>query len=514
MLAKRKSRLMLAGASVLAMQLWLPVVAHADDYSDLLDLLRAKGTISQSDYSSLMAKHRRSHRHMGRQSESATEETSSDEAAQQAQQAAAQAAASANEAQRAAESTQVALKDPAIVRTDTYVPGKGVTLHAGSVDLNFSGFVNGFYTYNSPGSGTPVAGGLSSGGSGFDSSSVRNGLLPGALIIKASTVEDGIDLAAVFGMYPGLNNTGVGTLNANNGGAPIALGSPGIDFRQLYVTAGTKAFGTVKIGRDIGLFGSDAILNDATLLSVGSPGSNSAPGNTSLGRIGIGYVYTDWLPQITYTSPVIGGFTAAVGLMTPLDEFNFAGGGVSATSTQHSVPMFQGKLTYDLGTQVHLWGDFLVQPQQDLTVDGFPIDNNKSVTVVAGDAGAKLAFGPFGAVAYYYRGSGLGTTALFFDGVAANGNKRDSDGYYVQGSFKLTPKFKLVGSYGVSNLYLADGEVDPTLVRRNESEIGAAYYSLTDWMTLVGEFAHTTSHAHGPDTSDDNTISLGTIVFF
>ncbi|WP_436439041.1 hypothetical protein, partial [Enterococcus faecium] len=85
----------------------------------------------------------------------------------------------------------------------------------------------------------------------------------------------------------------------NAAGAPVALATAGIDARQTYMTIGKPHLGTFKLGRDIGLFGSDAILNDITLLSVGTPGSNAGPSNTSLGRIGIGYIYTDFQPQIT-----------------------------------------------------------------------------------------------------------------------------------------------------------------------------------------------------------------------
>jgi len=43
-----------------------------------------------------------------------------------------------------------------------------------------------------------------------------------------------------------------------------------------------------------------------TLLGVGANGSNAAPTNTSLGSIGYGYIYTDWLAQINYTTPDLG----------------------------------------------------------------------------------------------------------------------------------------------------------------------------------------------------------------
>ncbi|EHH68497.1 hypothetical protein GMO_12670 [Gluconobacter morbifer G707] len=435
-----------------------------------------------------------------------------------ARQAAQDARMSAADARNSLMEARRTYNPDSIVRVKPYVAGKGVTIQAGQIDINVSGFVNAYYTYNSPAGGRAVAGGVSTGSSGFDSSSIRNGLLPGGLILKLNTTQSGIDLGAVFGMYPGINNADVGTFNANSGGSPVGLGTAGLDFRQVYMTAGTKDFGTVKLGRDIALFASDAILNDATLLSVGSTGSNANPANTSLGRIGVGYVYTDWLPQITYISPKWRGFQASVGIMTPLDEFNYAGGGLSATTTQHSSPMLQGKLTYDgniAGFTTRFWTSYLVQHQQNLTSSTLGSSSRKGTTVEAGDVGVKISRGPFEGVAYYYYGSGLGTTGLFFDGVASNGRKRDSEGYYVQAAYKILPKLKMVGSYGVSNLYRAQGDDSPSLVRRNQSEVGAIYYNLTDWFTIVGEYAHTESDGHSRLYKEsDHTFSAGAMMTF
>ncbi len=108
----------------------------------------------------------------------------------------------------------------------------------------------------------------------------------------------------------------------------------------------------------------------------------------------------------------------------------------------------------------------------------------------------------------------MGTTAKFFDGLSADGALRDSEGGYVQASYKITPKFKLVGSYGQSSLFRAAGDVDPDLVRRNEAEIGAGYYNLTSWVTLVGEFAHQESKSHGPYSTSSNAVSAGAILFY
>lgn len=586
MSAKRLARI---GAVVVltasAGHLMEPREARADDYSDLLDILRAKGSLTSSEYKGLLAKHL-SHaraeatttrgsrmaattRHVpsARPAAPGTPDNpihtvlpgevgigGADETADMVTQARA-AAASAAQSAEAARTAMLSMQPggPAygegFVRMEKYVPGKGLTFDAGPVKINLSGFVNGFYTFNSPGRGGIVNGGVSTGANGFDSSALRNGLLPAGLILKLSTTQAGIDMSAVMGMYPGIDNNKPGAMNANSGGSPVGLGTAGIDFRQVFVTAGTKSFGTIKIGRDLGIFGGDAILNDATLLSVGSTGSNTAPGNTSLGRIGVGYVYADWIPQISYLSPKVGGFQGNIGILQPLDEYNFAGDNLSAGSTQHSSPMVQGKVTYDFkvgGLSARIWASFLVQHQQDLTrsqtttvttalrevttggMDGgiynmvqtststVPVSEGekRGVMAEAGEIGTKLTYGPFQGVAYYYRGSGLGTTGLFFDGVASNGHKRASEGYYLQGMYNVTKKIKLVGSYGVSNLYEARGENDPSLVARNESEVGALFYSLTDWLNIVGEYAHTESKAHGPARATDNTASGGAILLF
>ena len=545
-------------ASVAGMPHMLPAPAYADDYADLLDVLRAKGSLTRHEYDTLLAKHvhhatqaaepragrpthvassgaRSGSAHIAHGAESGYEPgirfdagASEGDASMRAEDAATRAEASARSAQAAA----AALNSGEFVRVAKYVPGKGLTFKAGPININLSGFVNGFYSYNSPAGGRPVAGGVSSGSSGFDSSAVRNGLLPAGFILKMDTVQQGMDISAVLGMYPGLDNAKPSAFNANSGGSPVGLGTAGIDLRQVYMTFGNKDIGTFKIGRDLALFASDAIMNDATLLSVGSTGSNSAPGNTSLGRIGVGYVYADWIPQISYTSPKVGGFQGSVGIFQPLDEFGYAdatnpdstASHFSAGSSQHSSPMVQGRAVYDFSLsdlKVHIWASFLIQHMQALTSQTISANQHVSTMVEAGDIGTKLTYGPFEGVAYYYRGSGLGTTGLFFDGVADNGRKRTSEGYYVQAAYHATKKLKIVGSYGVSNLYLASGEnmlaeqgSDVGLVRRNQSEVGAAYYQMTDWLTVIGEYAHTSSAAHGGNKESDNTASGGVMLMF
>ena len=136
-------------------------------------------------------------------------------------------------------------------------------------------------------------------------------------MFSASSRQADYDVNVTIGFYPGINSSAAA--GVNGAGLPAALQTPGIDARQAFFTFGDVSWGTVKIGRDIGLFGKDAILDDMTLLGMGTAAGNAAPGNTSLGRIGVGYIYTDWEPQITYTTPTWSGFSASAGVFQPLD---------------------------------------------------------------------------------------------------------------------------------------------------------------------------------------------------
>ena len=87
--------------------------------------------------------------------------------------------------------------------------------------------------------------------------------------------------------------------------------------------------------------------------------------------------------------------------------------------------------------------------------------------------GASVNFSGVNLVGYYYNGSGVGTTGILSDAFAGGtGNSRDSDGGYVQASFKVPGVgTKLAASWGTSNLdcaNAADCAAHPTLVDSNE----------------------------------------------
>src|SRR5438309_1079043 len=385
---------------------------------------------------------------------------------------------------------------------------------AGAWDLSFSGNVNGFATWNScDTSANVVAGGLAcnNGVGGGKEQAIESGLLPSALVFGAKTSQSGWDIGWTIGFYPGITSSATGK---------SGIGRSNIDARQNFLTFGTKTGGTVKVGRDIGLFGSDAILADMTLLGVGSGGA-SGGGNTTLGRIGVGYIYTDWIPQISYTSPKSGGFQYSAGVFQGMDivpSSTVAPPPNSATLTQHEQPGLQAKGSYEwMGTVGgKAWVSGL---SQKVRARGTEVPAGSSVSGQAFDLGAKLNVADFEGVLYAYSGDGVGTTAIGFDAAAVVGatlEKRKSKGGYVQGTYKIG-KFKPGLSYGESRLDLASNEsagTNPTLVKKNKSVVAGLYYSLTQSLNLVGEYIQTKAANQAGGENKDSVVALGAILFF
>jgi hypothetical protein len=108
----------------------------------------------------------------------------------------------------------------------------------------------------------------------------------------------------------------------------------------------------------------------------------------------------------------------------------------------------------------------------------------------------------------------MGTTAWLMDGVAANGNRRDSDGGYIQATYAIPTGTKLGVSWGISKLDRASGEARTNLVKENEMTTVGAYHPLTKSVNLVAEYSRVKSENHNSQKNDSDIISLGGILFF
>ena len=341
---------------------------------------------------------------------------------------------------------------------------------------------------------------------------MQNGLLPNFLSVSGSTRQNDLDVAFTISIQPGSGaNSGL------NGPQPGGTNSnASINNRQSFLTFGDKSWGSVKLGKDLGIFASDAILSDMTLLGVGATiGGSTSNGNTTLGRIGAGYIYADWKPQIAYTTPNMSGFQATGGITQAFTATTITTGNTaqSATGTTQSNPAYEGKASYSFAANDvtgKVWVSGIVQHAATTLASNDPM-------VRAGDIGAKVAAAGFEVVGYYYSGSGIGTTAQMFDGYSntVGDSQRDSDGGYVQATYILPTKTKVGISWGESNLDKATNEAaNNSLVKTNEMWTAGLYHPLTKHLNLVGEYSNLKSTNQADQRNTTNIGSVGAILFF
>jgi predicted porin len=400
---------------------------------------------------------------------------------------------------------------------------------AGAVDIvsgdwkfSVNGNINVDYIYSSCQSASSaekidtVGGACTGSASGSSVSNVGNGLLPAAITFGISTTQNGYDIAAHFGLYPGIasNDGGSPNLQANGTATSnVGLSTTGLDIRQVYLTFGNKEIGTFTFGRNFGLFGFDAIINDMTLPGVGVGGSAStaAPSNTTLGSIGFGYIYVDTLAQMDYTTPDIAGFDFTAGIFAPINPLD------GTNYTARKAPGFHGKAAYTLkmsdDMKFYASATFITQKENSQVGTGATAINGPSYTSTGADIFAKFDVAGFEVDASYYYGKGMGTTGLFILASDGLGNARKSDGYLIQGTYTFgAVKFGV--NYGVSKLDLATGADDPFLLKENSKVTGGVYYSLTKNLTLLGEVSGVKTQAHNGNENKSTNGNFGAFMSF
>ena len=143
---------------------------------------------------------------------------------------------------------------------------------------------------------------------------LRHRSAPGFAVFDAKGKEDNLDLGVHFGFAPQIETGGhfASFFGDQAAGAQI-------DMRQVYLTAG-GTWGSLTIGKELGLFQRGNILTDMTLLGVGVGGGGRG---TALGRIGYGYLYTDFRPQLTYTTPAGRPTSISIGLFEGIADAQY-----------------------------------------------------------------------------------------------------------------------------------------------------------------------------------------------
>ena len=381
------------------------------------------------------------------------------------------------------------------VLSATSIANAGIVIPAGDWTLDVNGNVNAFYNITDVDKTETVTGAIATGEDSLGEDTahgINTGLLPAWLGFTGTTRQNDVDVSFTISFQPNVSDNSY----AGDNDTPLN--------RQAFVTFGDKSWGSIKLGKDLGIFAGDAILNDMTLLGVGGGAGNSG-GATTLGGIGTGYIYAAWKGQIAYTTPNMNGFEATVAVTNPNQYLG--------TANRAAAP-YQDRLGIEAKASYSWTGDVAGK----VWVSGASYDVQTSTaaneyTATAVDIGATITSGNLGLTGYYYSGEGLGTT--LFGANGANGDdKRDSDGGYLQATYVIPTGTKLGIAYGVSNLDKASGEADSALVDSNERWTVGAYHPLTKHLNLVAEYNSIESEAHNDNKRESDTISLGAILFF
>jgi len=392
----------------------------------------------------------------------------------------------------------------------------GIVIPAGDWTLDINGNVNAYASWHKADHAATVTGGLATAKDrvGEDTGqNINTGLLPTWIGFTGSTRQNDTDVKFELSMQPGVSDNG-----ATGDFSTTA-------FRTSWLSFGDKSWGTIKAGKDLGIFASDAILSDMTLLGVGGGLASVSGANTTLGGIGSGYLYAAWKGQVAYTTPNFNGFQATVGIVNP-NQGNtvgtggltgLAGSGLHGTLNQDRFGL-EGKASYTF-SQDNFSGKIWVSGISN-KVKGTPNASDSTqasaheYTATAADIGINLNAGNAGLTAYYYRGEGAGTTLFLGNGYNTTYGKRDSDGGYVQATYVLPTKTKIGLAYGRSSLDRAAGEGTSALVKENERMTVGLYHPLTKHLNLVAEYNDMESQAHNGDKNQASSGSLGAILFF
>jgi hypothetical protein len=289
-----------------------------------------------------------------------------------------------------------------------------------------------------------------------------------------------------------------------------------------------------------------------TLFGVGVAAGNIS--GTTLGRIGVGYVYADWYPQITWTTPGLGPIGAKIGILqaTPLQSNT----GADATNTV--TPRVEAQLDYSFelgGLGGYVWVDGQYQNLSRTTAEAALFKDRTQQTVAlaaaggasAGDQeegveaagvgfGTRLTFQGFKLVASGFFNQGIGMqfqgnlNGGYSGSLDERGKARHFYGGYIQGTYDFGQGTNIGYSYG-SNHLVGTGQDHGEINQRYtlggsgtartdaiqnyvESHMGMIWHNVTDDFRVIAEGVYSEAHWHGLGSQESSQVSVGAFFFW
>ncbi len=371
--------------------------------------------------------------------------------------------------------------------------------------FTFSGNAHAFLTYEKENTDGNTAAPFGVVGSSADQTRIQTGLLPAFAVFDAKGKEGNTDLSVHFGFAPEVQC---------GRGIHDCFGAQ-IDMRQVFLTAG-GSWGQILAGRELALYGRQNILTDQILFGVGATGAGGGAlgsgGGTTLGRIGFGYIYPQFVAQLTYSTPGGKPGQLSIGLFEA-DAAALPGVAVSPYS-KTNIPRVESEFVYTK-KEFKGWLGGTVQNTKNPA-------NDKSVTAAGISGGLRWANKSVSLTGSGYYGKGLGTTLMFLGAscttgtCGANGSSdlRKSYGYIGQVTY-TTGKATLAGSYGASLLDASDTERG-SFKTENALASGGVYYQTTKSLKLVFELNYATTKDKDANSKKNSSFApaVGLMLFF
>ena len=324
-------------------------------------------------------------------------------------------------------------------------------------------------------------------------SRVKMGLLPNYLGFNMGKQVDDLKLGARASFWVTINDS-------ETNGTDTA-----IDVRQFYGTVANPEWGEVLIGKDFGLFARSNILLDEMLAGYGQVSDSLGlvdGGGVSFGNIGTGYPYPFPTSQITYRTPMMDGLRVAVGIMDPVDTNDDSALGKAYQEN----PRTESEITYQFdlgGAKIYSWlnGSYQTSDNTDPSV--------QSVTSKGVGYGVQAKMGGLSLTGSGFQAKGINP---FYTNNAGEATLRevDSDGYLLQGSYKLG-KNRLALSYGKTK---DDGNGVVGTGADYETRGIALFHEINANLQLVAEYNQFEINGHDNDlqNEDTDTFAVGAVL--
>jgi hypothetical protein len=338
------------------------------------------------------------------------------------------------------------------------------------------------------------------------------GLLPSVLAFNVKAPKtNGVDSDVRVGIYPALQNKANAAGTANRFDT-----SPNIDFREFFYTA-KGAYGELLVGRALNLYQGKNILTDMTLLSAGVVPGAAFRGNTTLGHIGYGYLYTNFGPQIRYTTPDFNGTKVAIAIGEPY--------AISANTAKTNSPRLEAEVSYAKtygGTAVQAWVSGLYQSatRKESTVAAPVVRGGETNTSLGGAGGVSAGFSGVNLLLSGYGGKGLGMVSVqdgdFLGSTStdAAGKERIHFGFLAQATYALTPSVTAGVNYGQSRQEAGTEAPGVSPIKIQEASTASVTYSFNSFTKFTGEYTYAKNTWDDGAKQHSNQFALGTTFFW